>query len=1454
MKQIRFLLAVLMAFVFTARAWAQTENEAYAVVSTDGTTLTFYYDALQTTREGTAYPIPWDEGYSPRWIKHDITTVDFDESFASYHGLTSTVYMFAGLPNLATINNINRLNTENVTHMGSMFSGCSSLITLNLSGFNTSNVTNMSWMFSQCLSLKALDLSSFNTSNVTDMSSMFSHCLSLTTLDLSSFNTSKVTNMSEMFNECESLSSIDLSSFKTSSVTNMNSMFQYSNITSLNLSTFDTSNVTDMGAMFSTCQKLTQLDISNFDTKKVTDMSQMFYQCSDLTSLDLTNFNTVNVKSLDYMFGFASQLETIYCNDDWKKGDVSSVEMFTGCIQLKGAVNFDETKTDANMANPTTGYFTDAIPIDVAHFPDDNFRAWLLEQDYGQDGLLMGAEIAQVTEIDVHHKHIADLTGIEYFKALTDLNCSMNQLTTIDVSKNTALKEFNCSAQDDGNETLLTSLDVSELTALEILDCSNSKLTTLDVSNNKALKMLSCFGCYLTSLDLSQNTELTFLDCRSNHYQLTTLDLSQNIKLRDLIIYANRINGSGMEALIQSLPEVDHGVLQATYRTYSKEANAITPEQLTAATIKGWTVKDAMNSEFLAGVVINDITVPDANFRAELNDNYSIGEGFHTFDELDVITVMDLSGKQIADLTGNEYFRKITQLNCSNNQLTTLDLSQNKVLMNLTCSLNQISGAGMDLLVESLPTVNTGVLKVRDPSNANEGNVMNLPQAQTAMAKGWTVMDALSFSIAIDETSFPDDNFRAWVLQQSYGQDGILTLAEANQVTQIDVFSQKIADLKGIEFFSELADLNCRNNPLGSLDMSHNTKLQELDCCDTRLQSLNMTGCAPTGLFNCSINMLRGEAMDEFISSLPTVSMEQIPNILIYNESSRYEQNVLTTKQINAILAKGWGLAFYIDENTGVYVRHTGDVPITKYNFPDNNFRAWLIAQDFGSDYILSAEEIAETTGINVSNKGIADLKGLEFFSALTDLNCEANWDLSTLDVSPFRDLESLKCNTNALTSLDVSMARSLKTLKCSYNQLTSLTFGEMNGSLEEIDCGHNQLTSLDVSECPKLTYLSCENNQIAGEAMDELVGSLQDLTNSEQEERGFFYAFNKESTSELNVITMAQAAVADRKGWHVYKFNISIDETTFPDEVFRSEISQTFGEELSPLELYYETGLHIENTWEIHDITGIEYFTELNYLTCVGSQITKLDVSQNTKLLELSVEENHLESLDVSNNPDLRFISLYGNNIHGAAMSAFVESLPTVEGGELYIWDESEDGNVITVDQVALAKAKGWAVLDRGGDDYAGVPVEKGDANGDGELTIDDAVAVANSIIGQTSVNIDAADVNNDGEVTIADATIIINNVIIADAKARLMTQIKTSEAMLDACMAKLSEIGSASDHSDLWSLATEIKANIADVKTKAANATTQDDIDDCNDDVNAIAGKLAELKMRINQLEHGY
>lgn len=162
--------------------------------------------------------------------------------------------MFMGTYNSSThtyqsaLSNIDfgdNFNTSNVTDMGLMFFGCSSLTSLNLSNFNTSNVTYMASMFSGCSSLTSLNLSNFNTSNVTSMSYLFSGCSSLTSLNLSNFNTSNVTSMYWMFRNCSNLTSIDLYNFNTASVEDMRYMFyNCSRLTSLNLYNFDMSGLT----------------------------------------------------------------------------------------------------------------------------------------------------------------------------------------------------------------------------------------------------------------------------------------------------------------------------------------------------------------------------------------------------------------------------------------------------------------------------------------------------------------------------------------------------------------------------------------------------------------------------------------------------------------------------------------------------------------------------------------------------------------------------------------------------------------------------------------------------------------------------------------------------------------------------------------------------------------------------------------------------------------------------------------------------------------------------------------------------------------------------------------------------------------------------------------------------------------------------------------------------------
>ena len=199
------------------------------------------------------------EASDPGWLTHkdEIKEVVFDASFADARP-TSCYKWFWYCTNLATIEGIENLNTENVTNMGVMFCGCQKLSSLDLTNFNTGNVTNMTGMFGYCNGLTSLDLTSFNTANVTDMGEMFVDCEGLTSLDLTSFNTANVTNMGHMFGYCNGLTSLDLTSFNTANVTYMH--FMFNNCSTLKTiyasDKFVTSKVQSGENMFSACRSL----------------------------------------------------------------------------------------------------------------------------------------------------------------------------------------------------------------------------------------------------------------------------------------------------------------------------------------------------------------------------------------------------------------------------------------------------------------------------------------------------------------------------------------------------------------------------------------------------------------------------------------------------------------------------------------------------------------------------------------------------------------------------------------------------------------------------------------------------------------------------------------------------------------------------------------------------------------------------------------------------------------------------------------------------------------------------------------------------------------------------------------------------------------------------------------------------------------------------------------------
>ena len=153
------------------------------------------------------------------------------------------------------------------------------------------------------------------------------------------------------------------------------------------------------------------------------------------------------------------------------------------------------------------------------------------------------------------------------------------------------------------------------------------------------------------------------------------------------------------------------------------------------------------------------------------------------------------------------------------------------------------------------------------------------------------------------------------------------------------------------------------------------------------------------------------------------------------------------------------------------------EIEINETNFPDETFRKYVKDFDKDGNHVLSPQEIAEVTEINVYNKSISDLTGIKYFTELETLMCYSN-RLTSLDVSGCTELKGLICYNNQLAELDVSENAALVELNCLNNDLTSLDVSDCT-ALTYLDCSDNRLTSLDVSKNTELGWLYCSANQL---------------------------------------------------------------------------------------------------------------------------------------------------------------------------------------------------------------------------------------------------------------------------------------------------------------------------------------------------------------------------------------
>ncbi|TRX35219.1 DUF7619 domain-containing protein [Flavobacterium restrictum] len=296
-------------------------------------------------------------------------------------------------------------------------------------------------------------------------------------------------------------------------------------------------------------------------------------------------------------------------------------------------------------------------------------------------------------------------------------------------------------------------------------------------------------------------------------------------------------------------------------------------------------------------------------------------------------------------------------------------------------------------------------------------------------------------SLQAQPISFSDANFKSKLVQSDVtntiarnlsddyfaidvNKNGEIELNEAAQVSYLELNNSEITSLLGIENFINLVTIECSNNAISNLDISHLKILTDLVCDNNNLVTLTLNGATNLQNLYCQSNQLT------------TLNANDLLNLLTLNCSD----NKLTTLSVNNL----------------------------------NNLQSLLCNSNAIST--LNLDDLISLLTLDCSSNSLTALD----FSKITNivsLNCNFNL-LSTLTVTSLLNLNNLACSTNKLTTLTVAGLENITTLNCNNNQLTTLNTSNLD-ALTYLYCANNNLQSLLVTELKNLKVLDCNTNKI---------------------------------------------------------------------------------------------------------------------------------------------------------------------------------------------------------------------------------------------------------------------------------------------------------------------------------------------------------------------------------------
>lgn len=621
------------------------------------------------------------------------------------------------------------------------------------------------------------------------------------------------------------------------------------------------------------------------------------------------------------------------------------------------------------------------------------------------------------------------------------------------------------------------------------------------------------------------------------------------------------------------------------------------------------------------------LNFPDAEFRRFLINHCDTNNDGKL--DVDIKSMTIPTSYAIKSLEGIRSFEDLEKLDCHGIGLTTLNVGKNFKLKELDCSQNQLKeyypilSSGLKILNCSnnkLTHMNLGILS---GLNLEEVNCSNNNITKIVMD---SVGELVKFDCSNNDLMELDVSQCSKLQQLNCAGNQLMELDVGNQtqLTQLDCSNNKLTELN-VKQNGGLTSLICNDNQLTTLNLSQNHSLSNLNCARNRLACVDVTGISGTITAD-------GNRCPIAVRTDGTFDLTTLPDFDVSKTTGWYGGSVPGSGTILRVEDGKNEVSYQYDCGKGVnptFIFETS-LPINEKNFPDPNFRNYIQTYKAGGRNVLTVEEQRKVDTIDVKGWNISNLKGIEAFPNLKELNCENN-SIQKLDLRQNPKLKTLRCNKNQLTQLDLSKNPDIYYLNCSENQLEQLDVSHLK-DLVTLDCSHNDLEQLDVRNCRFLETLYCSSNRLT--ELDADVTHKSRLVSVECQK------------NQLTTLILGE-----NKG--LKKLNCANNQLT---------------------------QLNLNN------------MISLKELNCFNNQLTVLDVSDSPELTILWLKNNHLTSLNLDNNPNLNFTytDFYNsdfNNVYTVTLNPDrTFDLSTLPGGfdisRVTGWEHGKaNGNILTVD-----------------------------------------------------------------------------------------------------------------------------------------------------------------------------